>query len=184
MGNIRAVSLASVLTIIRLGLVGPVVWAAVAQRWGLGLGLFLVALSTDILDGWVARRERPTLSGQVLDPLADKVLAFALSVAFHVAGRLPLSAVVLGAIPPVGIGIGTVVLWRRREELRARWAGKAAAAITALALGLLFLTPQGVWAYWAAIAAQFGSGLYYLFQQARPRTPEGAGPGIPANRRS
>lgn len=183
MGNIQAVSLANVLTIIRLGLVGPVVWSVVAQRWELGLGLFLVAVATDILDGWVARQERPTLSGQVLDPLADKVLAFALSVAFHVAGRLPWLAVALGAIPPVGIGIGTVVLWRRRKELRARWAGKAAAALTALAIGVLFLTPQGVWLYWAAIAAQFGAGLYYLFQQARPRTPEEAGPEIPANRR-
>ncbi len=182
MGNIPDVTWANLLTLLRLGLVGPAVWAVLAQRWSLGLGLFLVAVATDILDGWVARRERPTLAGQLLDPLADKVLAFALSVAFHRVGRLPLAAVVLGAIPQLGIGVGTLVLWRRRETLRARWAGKAAAALTALATGLLFLTPQGVWVYWAAIAAQFGAGLYYLGQQARPRTPEGAGPGIPANR--
>jgi hypothetical protein len=65
----------------------------------------------------------------------------------------------------------------------ARWPGKAAASLTALATGLLFLTPQGVWAYWAAVASQFGAALYYLAQQARRRTPEAAGPEIPANRR-
>ncbi len=182
MGNIQGVTLANVLTLARLILVGPLVWAILSGRLGLGLGLFLVGVATDVLDGWVARRERPTIAGQLLDPLADKVFYFSLSVALHCVGRLPLLAVLLFLIPQVGIGIGTIVLWRRKEGLRARWAGKAAAALTALAGGLLFLTPLGVWAYWLAVAAQFWAGIYYLVQQARRRTPEGAGPEIPASR--
>lgn len=182
MGNIQVVTWANVLTSARLALVGPLVWAVLYGRFSLGLGLFLLGVATDILDGWVARRERPTIAGQLLDPLADKVFYFSLSVAFHCIGRLPLLAVLLFFIPQLGIGIGTVVLWRKKEELRARWAGKAAAALTALASGLLFLTPVGVWVYWAAVAAQFWAGVYYLVQQARRRTPEEAGPGIPASR--
>lgn len=173
---------ANVLTFSRLGLVGPTIWAVLDQRFWLGLVLFLLGVATDILDGWVARRERSTVLGQLLDPLADKVFYFSLAVAFHCVGRLPLLSVLLTVIPQLGIGIGILVLWGRKEELRARWAGKAAAALTALATGLLFLTPQGLWVYWAAIGAQYGAGVYYLIQQARRKTLEEAGPGIPANR--
>lgn len=157
-------------------------WAVLAQRFGLGLGLFLLGVATDVLDGWVARRERPTLLGQFLDPLADKAFYFSLSAAFQVVGRLSLSAVLLFLVPQLGIGVGALVLWRRRAELRARWPGKAAAGLTALASGLLFLTPQGAWVYWAAIAAQYGAALYYLAQQATGKTREAAGPRTPANR--
>jgi len=177
------VSWANVFTLLRLGLVGPLVWAVLSRQFALGLGLFLVGVATDVLDGWVARRERPTLRGQLLDPLADKVFYFSLAVCFYEVGRLSLLAVLLFLLPQVGIAVGTVVLWRRRKELRARWPGKAAAALTALASGLLFLTSQGMWVYWAAVASQFGAALYYLAQQAKRRTPEAAGPEIPANRR-
>lgn len=183
MDNIGVVTWANVLTLLRLALVPPTVWAVLSGRLYLGLGLFLFGVVTDILDGWVARRERPTVAGQLLDPLADKVFYFALAVAFHVVGRLPLVAVLLTTLPQVGIGLGTLVLWRRKRELRARWPGKAAAALTALATGLLFLTPQGVWVYWAAVAAQYGAGLYYLAQQTKRKTPEEAGPQIPASPR-
>lgn len=157
------------------------VWAVLARRFGLGLGLFLGGVATDILDGWVARRERPTLVGQLLDPLVDKIFYFSLAVAFQVIGRLSLRAVLLFLVPQVGIGLGTLVLWRRRGELRARWPGKAAASLTASAMGLLFLIPEGRWAFWAAVAAQFGAALYYLAQQAKRRTPEAEGPQIPAS---
>lgn len=158
-------------------------WGVLEGKLGLGLGLFLFGVALDILDGWVARREGPTVLGQLLDPFVDKVFYFALCVAFHVIGVLPILAILLFLVPQLGIGIGTIVLWRRKAQLRARWAGKAAAALTALATGLLFLTPQGVWVYWVAIAAQFGAGVYYLLRQARRGTPEAAGPEIHANPR-
>lgn len=175
-------SWANVLTVLRAAVAGPLVWTILAQRWGLGLGLFVFGVATDILDGWVARKERPTLLGQLLDPFVDKLFYFSACASFFFVGRLPLLAVVLFLVPQLGLGIGTVVLWRRRAGLRARWPGKAAAGLTALATGLLFLTPQAVWAYWAAIAAQFGAGVYYLVLQAKGKTPEVAGPEIPASR--
>lgn len=173
---------ADLLTVSRAIVLGPLVWAVLGERFALGLSLFLFGVATDILDGWVARRQKPTVLGQLLDPLVDKIFYFTVAVALHVVGRLPLLAVLLFLLPQVGIGLGTLVLWRRREVLRARWPGKAAAGLTALASGLLFLTPQGVWVYWAAIAAQFGAAIYYLVLQATGKTPEAAGPGIPATR--
>ncbi len=45
------------------------------QFWAVSLGLFLIAILTDWLDGWWARRYGPlTLIGRNLDPLTDKFL--------------------------------------------------------------------------------------------------------------
>lgn len=175
--------MANVLTSVRLLLTAPLVWAVLARRWPLGLALFLLGVATDVLDGWVARRERPTLLGQLLDPLADKLFYAGAFGALYGAGRVPLLGLILYAVPPLGIGLGTLILWRRRGELRARWPGKAAAGLTALAGGLLLLTEKAVFVFWVAVAAQFSAALYYLLLQARRRAPEGEGPQIPARRR-
>ncbi|MEN3010458.1 MAG: CDP-alcohol phosphatidyltransferase family protein [Candidatus Bipolaricaulaceae bacterium] len=176
-------TLANALTSARLLLLAPLVWAVLAQRAGPALALFLLGVATDVLDGWVARRERPTLLGQLLDPLADKLFYGGVFAALYGAGRLPLLGLVLYALPQLGLGVGALVLWRRRGELRARGPGKAAAGLTALAAGLLLLTPQALPAFWAAVAAQFGAASYYLALQARGRTPPAGGPRTPATPR-
>jgi len=66
------------LTIGRLGL--TVLFVAcfslpIAGRYGWALGLFLVAVVTDYLDGEIARRWSLTTDfGKLMDPLADKIL--------------------------------------------------------------------------------------------------------------
>ncbi len=176
-------TVANALTTLRLLLVGPLVWAVLAQRGGLGLIFFLLGLATDVLDGWVARRERPTLLGQFLDPLADKLFYAGVFGALYGAGQVPLLGLVLYAVPQMGIGVGALVLWRRRRGLRARGPGKAAAGLTALAAGLLLLTEAALPALWVAVAAQFAAASYYLALQASRRTPEAEEPQIPATRR-
>ena len=55
---------------------------------GTGWAPFVVALvigATDVMDGWVSRRQGATRSGAFLDPLADKVAV--LSVLFALAAR-------------------------------------------------------------------------------------------------
>jgi len=45
------------------------------QSWGWGLAAFVLAASTDAVDGWYARRYNAiSVLGRVLDPLVDKVL--------------------------------------------------------------------------------------------------------------
>src|SRR5580693_3654632 len=67
----------NLLTILRIFFV-PLLVAALVQEhasvW-LALGIFLVAASTDLLDGYLARRWRQiTTIGTLLDPIADKLL--------------------------------------------------------------------------------------------------------------
>jgi len=45
------------------------------QWWGWGLAAFVLAASTDAVDGWYARRYNAvSVLGRILDPLVDKVL--------------------------------------------------------------------------------------------------------------
>lgn len=173
-------TLATVLTLVRGGLLGPTVAAVLGGHWAAALGLFLGALATDVLDGWVARRTRQvTLAGQLLDPIVDKLFYLGLFSALAAVGRVPVLALALFAVPQIGLGVGTLVLWKRRGEFTAEGPGKAAAGVTGLAAGLVLLTPEGVWAFWGAVGAQFIAALYYLVRRARGRTPVGAPPPTP-----
>lgn len=69
------------------------------QWWGWGLAAFVLAASTDAIDGWYARRYNAiSVLGRVLDPLVDKVL---------VCGTY----VMLAATATVSAPPGTIVAW-------------------------------------------------------------------------
>lgn len=170
-------TLATVLTLVRGALLGPTVAAVLGERWAAALGFFLGALATDVLDGWVARRTgRVTLAGQLLDPVVDKLFYVGLFSALAAAGRVSPWALGLFLLPQLGLGIGTLVLWRRRGEFAAEGPGKAAAGVTAVAAGVILLSPGWGWLLWAAVGAQFSAALYYLVRRARGRAPVEAPP--------
>lgn len=69
------ITIASYITLLRIVLAPFVVIAILQQRWGSVLLLFLLAMITDWLDGFVARRYgQESKLGQLLDPIADKIL--------------------------------------------------------------------------------------------------------------
>src|SRR5439155_88583 len=84
-------ALPNLLTLLRVGLVPVLVvallWPTPAARAVAALA-FLVACITDFLDGWLARRHGMTTAlGQLLDPLADKLIVTA-------------ALIMLAAVPP------------------------------------------------------------------------------------
>ncbi len=177
-------TLANGLTVLRALLLVPTVISVLGGRWGIALAVFVGALGTDILDGWVARRSHQvTLVGQLLDPVVDKAFYVGLFAALAAVGRVPILGSVLFFVPQLGLAVGTLVLWRRRGEFAAEWPGKAAAVLTALAAGLLLLTPHGIWALWVAVGGQFIAGAYYLVRRAGARTPAGGPPRTAPTRR-
>jgi len=168
-------TVANALTALRALLLAPTVLSVLGGHWGAALALLVGALATDVLDGWVARRrQQVTLLGQLLDPAVDKAFAVGVFSALTAVGRIPLLGLGLFVLPQLGLAVGTLVLWRRRGEFVAEWPGKVAAALTALAAGLLLLTPHGIWAFWVAVGGQFIAGVYYLVRRTIARTPAGA----------
>jgi|HigsolmetaAR202D_1030399.scaffolds.fasta_scaffold04972_5 Phosphatidylglycerophosphate synthase len=90
--------LPNIISLMRLLLVPPVVFAILAQQYGWGLLLFFVAGLSDGVDGFLAKRYGwQTPLGGFLDPLADKLLMVSSIVALAAQGHVPLwlAAVVL-----------------------------------------------------------------------------------------
>jgi CDP-diacylglycerol--glycerol-3-phosphate 3-phosphatidyltransferase len=80
----------NLLSLARIALTVPLVWALAAGRHGPATAFLGVALATDFFDGWLARRySASTHLGRVLDPLADKVLVGAVLISLVVVGRVP-----------------------------------------------------------------------------------------------
>ena len=92
-------NLPNALTLSRIALV-PVLAVSLAQgRTNLALGVFLVGMLTDILDGHIARTRGPiTDFGKLMDPIADKLFVGTAFVSLAAMGRLDVAivAVILG----------------------------------------------------------------------------------------
>lgn len=177
-------TLANSLTLLRGLLLAPTVWAVLADRFALALIFLLVAAGTDVLDGLAARtRHEVTELGKWLDPVVDKLFYMGLLVALAHVGAVSWVAVGLFLAPQMGIAIGAAVFWKQRRRFGARWPGKLAAFVTAVAAVAILASEWGGWLLWGAIVAQFIAGGYYLLVRTRDRTvPEGGPPAADAPR--
>ncbi len=99
------------LTLFRIFLL-PVFLIAVIYDWtGTALILFLLAGTTDVLDGYLARRLRQeTQLGLYLDPVADKLLMTVSFVALAIKGLLPAWLAVLVVTKDVFISLGVGII--------------------------------------------------------------------------
>ena len=185
-------TVANTLSLIRLVVVVPLavlLWQDGPLEWLLGLAL--VAIVTDWIDGRVARWTRTVSEwGKVIDPVADKVAAvLTVSVlAFRPAEpQLPLwfFGVVLGRDLLILTG-GAVIARRSGKILMSAWAGKAASlwlAFTVLSIILKADPPVLNVCLWMATGLfVFSFGLYVVrYVRAVRESPSGADPDRPAS---
>ncbi|WDL95227.1 CDP-alcohol phosphatidyltransferase family protein [Alicyclobacillus sp. ALC3] len=86
-------NLPNLLTLIRLFLIPGYLWAFYATKSEHKVGALIILLlagATDILDGYIARhRGQETQVGQLLDPLADKLMMVAVLFSLIESGRVP-----------------------------------------------------------------------------------------------
>jgi cardiolipin synthase len=100
----------NLISIARILLVFPVVWALLDERFGLALILFVVAGVSDALDGYLAKHYSwQSHLGGILDPLADKFLLISTYVCLGWLGELPWWLVALVLLRDVVIVAGAVV---------------------------------------------------------------------------
>jgi cardiolipin synthase len=168
--------LANWLTVLRILLVPVFVTLLVYRKPGLAALVFAAAAITDILDGWVARRQRmQSRFGAFLDPLADKILLTASFVTLTWLKVLPfwITAVVLSRDFLLALGTLLIHMVGARIYPRPTWAGKAATffQIVTVFVGVFghYLGMRHVPAtlLWLAAGFTLVSGLQYLAQGMR-----------------
>ncbi|MDD7701223.1 MAG: CDP-alcohol phosphatidyltransferase family protein [Eubacteriales bacterium] len=106
------------------------------------LAAFLLAGVTDVLDGYLARRNGWVSNlGKIIDPLADKLMQFAALICFAIAGYLPFLLVLPFILKEVIQWIFCIFMFRTQKFIAvSHWYGKAAITVfyAAVALTLFF----------------------------------------------
>ncbi len=159
----------------RLLLMPVCAWLLATGRYGTGLWLTALVGATDWVDGWLARRTgRVSRLGQLLDPLADRLLIASVAIALVARGVLPWPAVALLAGRDIVLLAGFPLLSRRGvrppDVVRV---GKAATfdllfALPTLVVGEtgLALAPAahviGLALLWAGVALYYVAGVVYV----------------------
>jgi len=133
-------------TLVRLLLVPVCAYLLATGRYGWGLVLTALVGSTDWVDGWLARRYgQVSRVGQLLDPLADRLLIAAVAIALVVQGVVPWQAAALLVARDLVLLAGWPLLKRRGiEPPEVIFLGKAATLVLLFALPVLTLGATGL----------------------------------------
>jgi cardiolipin synthase (CMP-forming) len=177
----RIATVPNLLSLVRILLI-PVFVLLILRRGTEAAGLILLAVvvSTDWIDGYIARHTGQVSNvGKLLDPIADRLAIAGGLIALVVREAFPLWAALLVIIRDVLIMIaGGVVLLMARARIDVRWIGKAATFALMLAipwiawgnfrLPLHQLTlPAGWVVFWIGIALYYIAAVVYTFDLAR-----------------
>lgn len=175
--------LPNAITIVRI-LCAPVfLWMLLADqgadgglRWG-AAALFIVAIATDGIDGYLARKyEIVTDLGKLLDPIADKALTGCAFVGLSILGELPWAFTIIVLVREIGITVHRLVV-ASDHVVAAAWMGKLKTVAQAVALSLALLplwTVVGEWIHvvntitmTVAVLLTVASGLDYVVTEVR-----------------
>src|ERR671932_264476 len=107
----RVFTVPNALSLSRRFMVPVVVVLLLARADALAAAFFVLAAATDFLDGRLARRAGPTRLGQILDPLADRLMLSSVAVVLAIRGLLPVwaVAVLMGSVALVVIIQGAML---------------------------------------------------------------------------
>ncbi|MFS0912446.1 CDP-diacylglycerol--glycerol-3-phosphate 3-phosphatidyltransferase [Microbacterium sp. 179-I 3D2 NHS] len=146
-------------------------------RWTAAI-LFIVAISTDWVDGYLARRyDIVSDFGKLWDPIADKLLTGAGFLGLAILGEVGWLIVVVILIREWGITVHRLLV-AREHVVAAAWMGKIKTAVQGVALGWALLPLNALIGLdvWTAITAVLmivvlvltvASGIDYVVAQAR-----------------
>jgi cardiolipin synthase len=149
------------LSLARLFMVPVVVALVLARADALGAAFFVLAAVTDFLDGRLARLAGPTRLGQILDPLADRLMLSSVAVVLAIRGLLPVWAVAILVGRDLLALIGSLVMG---GKIRVNRAGKAATAVLMGAVVLIVVSPGvvGKIMFYAGFGLSIVAGLMYV----------------------
>lgn len=170
----QVLSVPNQLTVFRL-LMLPFILIAMIYRWhDIALGLFLLAVITDVIDGIIARRlNQQTLLGAYLDPIADKLLLSSAFIVQALIGAIPwwLTILVLSRDLIILSTVLVVMLATETRNFPPSAFGKTNTVVQAatIATVVLYNASQAVWTgqllsvlIWVAAATTLASSAHYM----------------------
>ena len=126
--------------------------------------IFVIASATDFFDGYIAREwNQSTLVGEIIDPLADKMLTIAAFLSLMLVGEASAWAIYIIIVRELFItGLRTVAVGHG-ISVKASLAGKVKTVFQMIAIGFLIMH----WSFatellWLAVALTVYSGLEYV----------------------
>ena len=140
------------------------------EYWG--LGIFLLAALTDALDGIIARRtNRITVTGAMLDPIADKLLMSAAFISLVELQQAPAWMVTLIVGREFAVTALRLIALERGIPISANWLGKAKTTSQVIAVSILIFglnsdrwDTLGLVALWVALLLTVLSMVVYFWQ--------------------
>jgi cardiolipin synthase len=172
------VNLPNAITFTRLCAVPAAVWLVLRGNFVVAFWLFAAAGASDAVDGWLARRQGPSVAGALLDPVADKSLLVAMYVtlaAVHVLPDWLAILVVFRDLVIVG-GVLAFSLLGQPVVIRPLLISKLNTVLQILLVAAaLLMAGFGVESalmpvlVWAVAATTLGSGAAYVWRAARGR---------------
>jgi len=151
--------------------------ASLALRWTAGV-LFVAAISTDWVDGYLARRyDIVSDFGKLWDPIADKLLTGLAFVGLAILGETAWWMVLVILVREWGITVHRLIV-AREHVVAAAWMGKVKTAAQGVALSWALLplhvvVGTGAWVtvtavlMWIVLILTVASGVDYVIAQVR-----------------
>jgi cardiolipin synthase len=172
-------NVANLLTAVRLLLAPFIARAILDRRHALALTLFLIAGTTDILDGtWARRFGSITQAGAYLDPIADKILLSSIYISLAAIGSVPwwFVGIIFGRDLFLLASSGAAILFTRMRRFPPSAWGKVS-TFCQISTGVTFMVRNAVsspaleWLaaalIWPTVLITVGSGIHYGWRGAR-----------------
>ena len=128
--------------------------------------LFIIAASTDKIDGWMARKyNQVTEMGKLMDPIADKLLTCGAMIVCSAFGELAWWVTILFLIREIGITVMRFFVMERPggKVIAAAWPGKLKTVFECVGLAMLLLP---MWSLGSGQSTPFWMTAYYFLTYA------------------
>ena len=182
----KIITIANLLTFLRMALIPVFAIMLVYHREGWALAVFTVAGVSDGIDGFIARRMRQESElGTIIDPVADKLLMTTAFVMLTLPGvleskpHLPVpfwvTATVIGRDVMIIVVAGAINMMTGFRGFKPSWLGKASTFVQVVGVILIlvaavFPANNGLFlptTYVVVAGFAVASGIHYIFHVAR-----------------
>jgi len=143
--SLSAVNLPTALTAARLAVVPALAVTLLTHHWRAAFWIFIAAMWSDVLDGWLARRLRQeTRLGTIFDPVTDIIFGLALFLSLGAVHLVGPWVVALAVFRFGGLLVGGAILnvFYGPVRVNSTLPGKVSGFIMGVLLGFLLLGPS------------------------------------------